>query len=256
MGHRSEPFVQPAHIAIAQRHECVEVALRRPAEPDIGARGRRGVMVVDDHEEALAGRRLEAEAFEQPRMGRLRILAPDDDNARTVPDLPQRGGGDAAQRSRRRTWPRAIRRPSGDQSAQAVGEGKRGPGILHGRAGEPLKLRPARASQQLAGSHQRRLDLCRLTVDGCRRRVRRGPPTLGEPARAQLALRPQPQMLARVLDRHVVTQQAAAGTRERAALRHRSAPHRRAQPAIELLARSAREHRHRPTPACRPERLV
>ena len=93
------------------------------------------------------------ETFEQPRMGRLRILAPDDDGARTVPDLPQRGGGDAAQRSRRRAGPRPIEaqwrpaRPGGRRGQAPPGHPprsrRRTPGL---RAARARSSSPARIS--------------------------------------------------------------------------------------------------------------
>ena len=68
----------------------------------------------------------EAEPLEQPRMGRLRILAPDHDQPRAVADLAQRGGRDARAAGppgRRATA--AATSPSRDQSARAGRPGRR-----------------------------------------------------------------------------------------------------------------------------------
>ena len=267
MRHRAQTFVEPIQIVGArsqgraglrqrvQTHQRIEVTVARPAEPDVGAAGGRGIRVIDDDQRSLVGG-VEPEPLEQTGMARLGVLAPDDEELRAVADLAQRGRRGAPQRDRRRARPRAVEAVGRDQRTETVGEGERRPSVLHRGARKAVHEWTARRPQELARPCQRGVDLRGLTVDRRRRRPRRPAQALGEPVRAERTIRTQTHCVARVLDRHVVTQQTAAGTRERAELRHRSAPRRRAQPAIELLARSARVHRHRPTPACRPERRV
>ena len=126
-----------------------------------------GVAVIDDDQGSRrAGRRgragTEAEPLEQPRVGGLRILAPDGHHARPVPDLAQGGGGRAAERERRGARPRTGHGVGHDQGPQPVGQRDGGPCVLHRGPFEAIEHGAARVAQQLGGARDRRLDLGRL----------------------------------------------------------------------------------------------
>ena len=240
-----------------QRDERLQVAVPRPGEPERGALRGAGVPVIDDDQGSRrAGRRgrvgAEAEAVEQPWVGGLRILAPDDHRARPVPDLAQRGGGRAPERKRRGARPRTGRGLGHDQGPQPVGQRDGRPGVLHRGPLEAIEHGAARVAQQLGGAGERRLDLDRLAVDQRARRISRPVNALGEPSSAQGARRLQSHGVARAIQRDVIAQQAATRARDRAdpGLSHRPAPRRGGRTADERRARRARTRRRSVRPAC------
>ena len=143
-----------------QAGQRLEVAVGRPAEPQVRAPRRGGVAVVDDDQRPLprSDAAAEAEPVEQPRMGALGILAPDDDELRAVADLAQGGGRGAAQGDGRSARPRIRDCAGGDERPEPVGQRDRGPRVLHG--GSPRSRAAAdgapRAAARRRGRAQRR----------------------------------------------------------------------------------------------------
>jgi hypothetical protein len=128
-----------------QGHQRLEVALARPDQAQVGALSGGCVAVIDHHQHPPGARTAtEPEPLEQPRMSRLRVLAPDHDDLRAIADLAQGGCRGPA------PCPRDA--PGRDHRSQPVSQPHRRARVLDRGVLEAAHERTACAAQQLAGS--------------------------------------------------------------------------------------------------------